>query len=118
VLPAGFYYKTFKSPAWAWHRIYEPIIRAAAGLGRAPSLPDPDRYAQRYAHCDVLVVGAGPAGLGAALTAAETGARVILCDEQAEMGGSLLTETTATIDGTPHNSGSARRSRTWRSIRV
>ena len=101
LLPAGFYYKTFKWPTWAWHRVYEPLIRRAAGLGRAPTAPDPDRYAQRYAHCDVLVVGAGPAGLAAALTAAESGARVILCDEQAEMGGSLLTETTATIDAHP-----------------
>jgi sarcosine oxidase, subunit alpha len=101
LFPAGFYYKTFMWPAWAWHRVYEPVIRAAAGLGRAPPVPDPDRYAQRYAHCEVLVVGAGPAGLAAALGAAETGARVILCDEQAEMGGSLLAETTATIDGAP-----------------
>jgi sarcosine oxidase subunit alpha len=101
LLPAGFYYKTFKWPAWAWRRIYEPLIRAAAGLGRAPTRRDPDRYAQRYAHCDVLVVGAGPAGLAAALTAARSGGRVILCDEQAEMGGSLLAETAATIDGVP-----------------
>ena len=70
--------------------LYEPLIRRAAGLGRAPATPDPDRYAQRYAHCDVLVVGAGPAGLAAALAAADAGARVILCDEQAELGGSLL----------------------------
>ncbi|HVL74159.1 MAG TPA: sarcosine oxidase subunit alpha family protein, partial [Beijerinckiaceae bacterium] len=70
-------------------------------LGRAPKGPDPDRYAQRYAHCDVLVVGAGPAGLAAALAAAEAGARVILCDEQQELGGSLLAETAATIDGRP-----------------
>ncbi len=101
LFPAGFYYKTFKWPTWAWRRVYEPLIRAAAGLGRAPSLPDPDRYAQRYAHCDVLVVGAGPAGLAAAVATAKSGARVILCDEQAEMGGSLLSETTATIDGKP-----------------
>ncbi len=101
LFPAGFYYKTFMWPTWAWHRIYEPVIRAAAGLGRVPSLPDPDRYAQHYAHCDVLVVGAGPAGLAAALGAVEAGARVILCDEQAELGGSLLAETTATIDGAP-----------------
>jgi hypothetical protein len=63
--------------------LYEPIIRRAAGLGEAPTRPDPDRYAQRYAHCDVLVVGAGPAGIAAALAAADSGARVILCDEQA-----------------------------------
>ncbi|MDP9065380.1 MAG: 2Fe-2S iron-sulfur cluster-binding protein, partial [Pseudomonadota bacterium] len=60
-LPAGFYYKTFMWPQKAWKAWYEPVIRRAAGLGSAPALPDPDRYAQRYAHCDVLVVGAGPA---------------------------------------------------------
>ena len=99
LLPAGFYYKTFKWPAWAWKTLYEPAIRAAAGLGRAPTLPDPDRYLNRWAHCDVLVIGAGPAGLAAALVAADSGARVILCDEQSEPGGSLLSETHATIDG-------------------
>ena len=101
-IPAGFYNKTFMWPRGAWHALYEPWIRAAAGLGRAPTEPDPDRYAQRYAHCDVLVVGAGPAGLAAALAAAETGARVMLCDEQSEPGGSLLAEggaDAATIDG-------------------
>jgi sarcosine oxidase, subunit alpha len=91
-IPAGFYYKTFMWPRRAWRDVYEPRIRAAAGLGRAPTAPDPDRYAARYAHCDVLVVGAGPAGLAAAAAAAATGARVILCDEQAEPGGSLLAE--------------------------
>ena len=80
---AGFYYKTFMWPRALWARLYEPAIRASAGLGKAPKAADPDRYMQRYAHCDVLVVGAGPAGLAAALAAAETGARVILCDEQA-----------------------------------
>src|SRR5208282_5822684 len=79
-IPAGFYYKTFMWPRSAWRWLYEPRIRAAAGLGRAPGQPDPDCYAHRYAHCDVLVVGAGPAGLAAALTAAGTGATVILCD--------------------------------------
>jgi sarcosine oxidase subunit alpha len=97
--PAGFYYKTFMWPRKAWKALYEPLIRRAAGLGHAPAHPDPDRYAQRYAHCDVLVVGAGPAGLAAALAAAESGARVILCDETAEFGGSLLSETGARIDG-------------------
>ncbi len=97
--PAGFYYKTFMWPRLAWKALYEPIIRRAAGLGEAPTDPDPDRYAQRYAHCDVLVVGAGPAGLAAALAAADTGARVILCDEQAEFGGSLLSNPSARIDG-------------------
>jgi sarcosine oxidase subunit alpha len=91
-IPAGFYYKTFMWPRRAWKSLYEPRIRAAAGLGRAPTQADPDRYAVRYAHCDVLVVGAGPAGLAAAAAAAATGARVILCDEQSEPGGSLLAQ--------------------------
>ncbi|MGB8692427.1 MAG: 2Fe-2S iron-sulfur cluster-binding protein, partial [Steroidobacteraceae bacterium] len=67
LFPAGFYYKTFMWPRFAWHRWYEPRIRAAAGLGRAPVGADPDSYAQRFAHCDVLVIGAGAAGLAAAL---------------------------------------------------
>ncbi len=99
LLPAAFYYKTFMWPRAAWHKLYEPFIRRAAGLGEPPTLPDPDRYSQRFAHCDVLVVGAGPAGIAAALTASASGARVMLCDEQPEFGGSLLDEPTATIDG-------------------
>jgi sarcosine oxidase, subunit alpha len=97
--PAGFYYKTFMWPRKAWQWLYEPVIRRAAGLGRAPVHADPDRYAQRYAHCDVLVIGAGPAGIAAALAAAEAGARIMVCDETAEFGGSLLTDTSASIDG-------------------
>jgi sarcosine oxidase subunit alpha len=97
--PAGFYYKTFMWPRKAWKSLYEPFIRRAAGLGRAPAQSDPDRYAQRYAHCEVLVVGAGPAGIAAALTAANRGARVILCDESSEFGGSLLTDASPLIDG-------------------
>ena len=110
LLPAAFYYKTFMWPRSAWHRWYEPAIRRAAGLGRSPSVPDPDRYAQRYAHCDVLVVGAGPAGLAAALAASATGARVMLCDEQSEPGGSLLEQHSATIDGQPSRQWLAARS--------
>src|SRR5579885_2279534 len=98
-LPAGFYYKTFMWPASFWMR-YEHFIRRAAGLGKSPALPDPDRYSKTYAHCDVLVVGAGPAGIAAALAAGATGARVMLADEQAEMGGSLLVESES-IDGKP-----------------
>ncbi|MDE2450922.1 MAG: sarcosine oxidase subunit alpha family protein, partial [Gammaproteobacteria bacterium] len=104
-IPAGFYYKTFMWPRNAWRRLYEPKIRAAAGLGRAPEQADPDTYANRFAHCDVLVVGAGPAGLAAAAAAAANGARVILCDEQPELGGSLLSEpaahSAAAINGEP-----------------
>src|SRR5215469_16967318 len=95
-IPAGFYYKTFMWPRAAWKSLYEPRIRAAAGLGRAPTLADPDRYANRFAHCDVLIVGAGPAGLAAAAAAAVSGARVIVCDEQSEPGGSLLS---ASVEG-------------------
>ena len=97
--PAGFYYKTFMWPRTAWKSLYEPVIRRAAGLGVAPTLPDPDAYASRYAHCELLIIGAGPAGIAAALTAAGSGARVILCDEQEEMGGSLLSDPSVTIDG-------------------
>ena len=97
---AGFYYKTFMWPKAAWKKIYEPKIRAAAGLGVAPDQADPDHYASRFAHCEVLVVGGGAAGLAAALAAAQSGARVILCDEQAEFGGALRYEAGARIDGT------------------
>ncbi|MEI2301369.1 sarcosine oxidase subunit alpha [Ensifer sp. MJa1] len=96
---AGFYYKTFMWPKAAWHAIYEPFIRRAAGLGVTPTEADPDHYASRYAHCDVLVVGAGVAGLSAALAAAKAGAKVIICDEQPEVGGALRYESGTTIDG-------------------
>jgi sarcosine oxidase subunit alpha len=100
-IAAGFYYKTFMWPRRAWLKLYEPRIRAAAGLGRAPRAPDPDRYANRYAHCDVLIIGGGAAGLNAALTAAVSGARVLLCDEQPSFGGALLADAAARIGGQP-----------------
>ncbi|RMH51105.1 MAG: FAD-dependent oxidoreductase, partial [Alphaproteobacteria bacterium] len=99
LFPAGFYYKTFMWPRSFWDRVYEPLIRRAAGLGRAPGLADPDRYASRHLHCDILVVGAGPAGLAAALAAARAAAGVVLVDEHAEMGGALLSEPHLDIDG-------------------
>jgi len=99
LLPAGFYNKTFMWPASFWKRVYEPAIRAAAGLGRAPDTPDPDRYQHRHAHCDVLVAGGGPAGLEAALAASEDGKRVIVADEQPAWGGGLLQDASGEIDG-------------------
>ncbi len=91
-LPAGFYNKTFMWPRSFWDRLYEPAIRRMAGLGDAPTESDPDNYAATYAHCDLLIIGAGPAGIGAALEAAGTGKRIILIDEQDEAGGGALAE--------------------------
>ena len=87
---AGFYYKTFIRPKFLWDRLWEPVLRRMAGLGHAPNAPDPDLYDHRHLHCDVLVVGGGPAGLAAAYAAGRTGARVVLADEQQEFGGRLL----------------------------
>ncbi|MAZ31911.1 MAG: sarcosine oxidase subunit alpha [Thalassospira sp.] len=98
---AGFYYKTFMWPRSFWDKVYEPFIRAAAGLGVSPTEPDPDNYASRYLHTDILVIGAGPAGLAAARAAAESGLRVTLVDENAEPGGTILSEPQAKIDGKP-----------------
>jgi sarcosine oxidase, subunit alpha len=103
LLGAGFYYKTFMGPNligknWAWTHVYEPMIRRAAGLGVAPREPDPDRYQRTFAHCDVLIVGAGPAGLAAGLAASASGARVVVCDENPAPGGALLAESKAEIE--------------------
>lgn len=99
-LGAGFYYKTFMWPKKFWEWVYEPIIRRAAGLGGLSGRANQDTYEKAYAFCDVLVIGAGPAGLMAALTAAQAGADVILADENPAMGGRLLSEA-EDIDGTP-----------------
>ena len=88
-LPAGFYYKTFFGSAKRW-LVYEYFIRRAAGLGAAPREADPDRFAQRAAFCDVLVVGGGPAGLKVALAAAQAGERVLLVEQDRELAPSLL----------------------------
>jgi sarcosine oxidase subunit alpha len=102
LMPPGFYYKTFMYPKKLW-MTYEHFIRKAAGLGSTPVEADPDSYDRLNQHCDVLVVGAGPAGLVAAREAARTGARVIIADEQSEFGGSLLASKQS-IDGikAPH----------------
>jgi len=89
IFVAGFYYKTFMWPAKFWEKIYEPAIRRAAGLGRTSGVADPDHYDKAWAHCDVLVVGSGPAGLAAALAAGRAGARVILAEEDSLAGGRL-----------------------------
>ncbi|MEM7731985.1 MAG: sarcosine oxidase subunit alpha family protein [Pseudomonadota bacterium] len=99
-LGAGFYYKTFMWPKSFWERVYEPFIRRAAGLGSLHLEADEDRYEKAWAHCDLLVIGSGPAGLMAALTAARAGADVILAEEDTVLGGRLNAETIE-VDGLP-----------------
>ncbi|MEO1091943.1 MAG: sarcosine oxidase subunit alpha family protein [Pseudomonadota bacterium] len=101
-LPAGFYYKTFMGPPGNW-MTFERFVRAAAGMGRAPAGRDPDRYEHVNRHCEVLVIGGGPAGLVAARTAAASGARVVLAEETATFGGRLLAARSegAVIEGRP-----------------
>lgn len=99
LIPAGFYYKTFMwPPTPKWWLKYEHAIRHAAGMGRAANEPDPDHYEHRYAHCDVLVIGGGVSGLASASAAAQAGARVMVCDENAWWGGGVFD---AKIDGQP-----------------
>ena len=97
-LSAGFYYKTFMWPKSFWEKVYEPTIRASAGLGSLSGDADPDSYDKGYRHCDVLIIGSGPAGLAAALAAGRAGARVILADEDYLIGGRLNAETLE-VDG-------------------
>ncbi|MES2259471.1 MAG: sarcosine oxidase subunit alpha family protein [Pseudomonadota bacterium] len=99
-MPAGFYYKTFMAPPKMWP-LYEDVIRHAAGYGHAPADPDPEFYDHLHHHPDVLVVGGGACGIWAALMAGRAGLRVMLVDEQAEMGGWLLSEQDAVIDNYP-----------------
>jgi sarcosine oxidase, subunit alpha len=96
--PGGFYYKTFMWPQKFWKSVYEPFIRRAAGLGKAPDGRDPDRYEHIHVHCDVLVVGGGISGLAATEAAAATGARVIIADENRRLGG-LADISGGTIEG-------------------
>ncbi|KPN62475.1 N-methylglutamate dehydrogenase subunit C [Aliiroseovarius crassostreae] len=97
-LSAGFYYKTFMWPKAFWEKLYEPIIRKAAGLGSLTGEGDPDAYDKGFLHCDLLVIGAGPAGLAAALTAGRAGAQVIIADEDFRLGGRLLSDTGSLSD--------------------
>jgi sarcosine oxidase subunit alpha len=90
LLPAGFYYKTFMWPDW---HLFEPLIRKAAGLGRAPRTAPPDAaFESRFGHADIVVVGAGPAGLAAALAVSASAAQVILVDDGDRPGGRLLAD--------------------------
>ncbi len=89
--PAGFYYKTFMWPKSFWYKIYEPIIRKAAGFGAASIKHDKERYEHKYEYCDLLIAGSGPSGLASAYAAAQNGARVILAEDKSRFGGSLLT---------------------------
>ena len=92
LLGAGFYYKTFMGPTRHAWKFYEYFIRRAAGLGRGVHQRDPDRYETRHAFTDVLIIGAGPAGLAAALAAGRSGARVMLVEQDFQLGGALLFE--------------------------
>lgn len=100
ILSAGFYYKTFMWPRSFWEKVYEPLIRRSAGLGALSGRDDPDAYDKGFLHCDLLVIGSGPAGLSAALAAGRSGARIILAEEDFVVGGRLNAET-LTIDGRP-----------------
>ena len=93
-ISAGFYYKTFMWPKSFWEKVYEPIIRRAAGLGSLSTEPDPDRYDKGYLHCELLIIGSGPAGLKMALDASRNGKKIILVDEDFIMGGQLLSNET------------------------
>ncbi|MCP4183504.1 MAG: sarcosine oxidase subunit alpha family protein [Hyphomicrobiales bacterium] len=91
-LSTGFYYKTFMWPKKFWEKLYEPIIRTSAGLGKLSLQEDPDCYDKGFLHCDLLVIGGGPAGISAALSAGRSGAQVILADEDFIIGGRLNSE--------------------------
>ena len=86
-LPAGFYYKTFMFPRFAWKHVFEPIVRQSAGLGKVPSQRDEDRYEYAYGFADLVIVGGGIAGLAAALAAGKQGKRVWLIEQSAHWGG-------------------------------
>ena len=100
LLPAGFYYKTFIRPRQAWKHLYEPVIRRAAGLGIASMDRDPASHEHYHAHVDVLIVGAGVAGITAAMALAPTGLRILML-EQSGIAGGRLTSDQSSIRGMP-----------------
>ncbi len=91
-MPAGFYYKTFMFPRFAWKHVFEPVIRQSAGLGKVPHARDEDRYEYAYAFADLVIVGGGIAGLAAALAAGKQGKRVWLIEQTAHWGGRAVVD--------------------------
>lgn len=98
--PAGFYYKTFMFPAFAWKHVFEPIVRQSAGLGKAPKDRDLDTYEHFYAYVDVVIIGGGVAGLQAAKAAGASGAKVILMEQTPHWGGRAPVDG-GNVDGMP-----------------
>ena len=105
ILPAGFYYKTFMWPASFWEK-YEYFIRRSAGLGKSPTVPDPDIYEHKYIHCDILIIGAGISGVMAAKTTAMNGLKTLLIDEKPNLGGSTIYQDSNFFKINNQNSGS------------
>ena len=99
-LGVGFYYKTFMWPKSFWEKVYEPIIRRAAGLGALSGLHNSDTYEKAYTFCDLLIIGGGPSGLIAAKIAAEAGLDVIIAEQEPIFGGRLISENEE-VDGMP-----------------
>ncbi len=89
-IPAGFYYKTFMWPKSFWKKVYEPLIRLSAGLGKSPTLPDPEIYDHKHIHCDVLIIGGGISGIISAKIAAENNLNTVLIEDKNILGGSTI----------------------------